>query len=99
MKRVILLALLIASCKPIKTKSPYFIQYEKYFCLNTEYNVRYLNEIYGSQIINSQFIIESDSIWNIYQSDSSAVVMMFPNIDTTNYIYTSNINRYKYKKL
>lgn len=99
MKRVLFILLLASSCMKVKHKEPYFIQYEKYFCLNTEYNVRHLNELYGSQIFDSQFIVESDSIWNIYHADSNSVVMMFPTIDTTNYIYTSNINRHKYKKL
>lgn len=99
MKRVLLLSLLIASCSPIKTKAPYFIQYEKYFCITTEYNVRHLNELYGSQIFNTQFIVEPDTIWNIYHADSSSVVLMFTTTDTTNYIYTSNTLRYKYKKL
>lgn len=99
MKKVLFILLLTSSCVKFKTKVPYFIQHEKYFCLNTEYNVRHLNELYGSQIVDSQFIVESDSIWNIYQADSNAVVMMFPTTDTTNYIYTSNINRHKYKKI
>lgn len=99
MKRLLFILLLASSCTKPKIKEPYFIQYEKYFCLNTEYNVRNLNELYGSQIFDSQFIVESDSIWNIYQADSNSVVMMLPTTDTTNYIYTSNINRHKYKKL
>lgn len=100
MKKILLIALLVlSSCVVHKKKEPYFIQWEKYTCLNTEYNVRHLNELYGSQIFDSQFIVEQDSIWNIYQADSNAVVLMFPTTDTTNYIYTSNINRHKYKKL
>jgi hypothetical protein len=67
--------------------------------MNTEYNVRHLNELYGSQIFDSQFIVEQDSIWNIYQADSNSVVLRPMNQDTTNYIYTSNVFRHKYKKL
>lgn len=100
MKKILLIALLVLSgCVVQKIQVPHFIQWEKYVCLNTEYNVRHLNELYGSQIFDSQFIVEQDSIWNIYQADSNSVVLMFQSTDTTNYIYTSNINRHKYKKL
>lgn len=100
MKKLLLIALLIlSSCVVHKQKVPHFIQWEKYTCLNTEYNVRHLNELYGSQIFDSQFIVEQDSIWNIYQADSNSVVLRPLNQDTTNYIYTSNTTRHKYKKL
>lgn len=99
MKKLLIILVLLSSCVVHKQKVPHFIQWEKYVCLNTEYNVRHLNELYGSQIFDTQFIVEQDSIWNIYQADSNSVVLMFQNTDTTNYIYTSSINRHKYKKL
>lgn len=98
-KALLILTLILSSCIYQKIAVPHFIQYEKYFCLNTEYNVRHLNELYGSQIFDSQFIVEQDSIWNIYQADSNSVVLRPMNQDTTNYIYTSNVFRHKYKKL
>ena len=100
MKKLLLIALLVLSgCIYQKIQVPHFVQWEKYMCLNTRYNVNHLRELYGYQIFSTQFIVEQDTIWNIYQADSNAVVLMFANTDTTNYIYTSNINRHKYKKL
>jgi len=98
-KALLILIVILSSCIVQKITVPHFIQYEKYMCLNTEYNVRHLNELYGSQIFDSQFIVEQDTIWNIYQADSNSVVLRPMNQDTTNYIYTSNIFRHKYKKL
>ena len=100
MKKLLLIALLILSgCIAHKITVPHFIQWEKYFCLNTRYNVNHLRKLYGDQIFSTQFIVEQDTIWNIYQADSSVVVLRPLNQDTTNYIYTSNIFRHKYKKL
>lgn len=100
MKKILLISLLIlSSCIVQKITVPHFVQWEKYMCLNTQYNVNHLRELYGYQIFSTQFIVEQDSIWNIYQADSNAVVLRPLNQDTTNYIYTSNVNRHKYKKL
>lgn len=78
----------------------YHKQYEKFFMLNTHSNIAFLVNSYGQEFFEAQFIVESDTIWNIY--DNGSIEYLPPNSDTVSYTYFDAVGaideRYVYKR-